>query len=346
MLLLPLAAGQTCQQLAGFSVCSAGRNGTNISITFEQTCPLNSNTLSSSASAVTDCKCKAGTYGPIQTTSSVCQFCLAGTYSPTVGANGSSTCLSCAVGTYSTAVGAVASSTCVECPVGMYCSTVGTAPLNCTNGPAHSTYSSTAVVSTGCQWYCNDGYYLSDNGCSPCPPGSWCHANAQNVCPTLTFSAPLSVAQRDCLCVAGSYGNGSTSPCVQCAAGSYCPGDNGNTTVTCPGNSTSPAGSNLLTQCQCIPGFVGANGTNCTLCPPNTVCASGALSQCPANSAAPIGSSSSLQCVANPGFYQTKLGGAPIQCPANSYCTGGLNLTNCTANAVSPPQSTSALACS
>ena len=43
-----------------------------------------------------------------------------------------------------------------------------------------------------------------------------------------------------------------------------------------------------------------------------------------------------------PGFYGT---GSCAQCPKNAYCPGGKTFINCTANALSPVQSSSPAAC-
>ena len=302
-------------------------------------------TASGSPSSALCSQCAAGTY-----TSAVaqtqCTLLAAGTYSSIIGATAQAQATSCAVGTYSTALGAVAISTCATCPVGQYCSTVGTAPLPCTDAPSsNSQYLSTSTTSTGCSWQCNNGYYLDTGSCVSCPANSWCTASVKNQCPLNTVSSPLSSSQSQCLCQAGYFGDGSKSPCSLCNAGSYCQGGNGNISTLCPGNSTSPPGSNLITQCQCIPGYEGSNGTTCTQCPQDTICLSGQLSQCPANSHAPAGSYIIDECVANAGFYQTGFGATPIRCPANSYCTGGQAIAPCTSHAISPAQSVSSDAC-
>ena len=317
--------------------------GCTLSVTQQSTCPANSLTLAAGATSILNCTAIAGAYG---TNGQACTLCPAGTYSSAVGATTSATCTSCQAGQYSTATGATAP--CMACPVGQYCATLGTAPAACTSAPANSYYTSTATTASGCSWICNPGYYQSASTCVACPVGSWCYAGVQNTCPTNANSVALASDQNQCLCKAGYFGNGSatgTSPCPQCNAGSYCPGGNTNLSIACPANSTSSPGSNLLSQCYCPPGYQGSNGSTCALCPAGTICSSGSLSACPANTIAPEGSSSLAACVANPGFYQLTAGGSAFQCPANSYCTGGLNNVQCTANAVSPVQSISSSAC-
>ena len=70
--------------------------------------------------------------------------------------------------------------------------------------------------------------------------------------------------------------------------GFYCAGGNSNLKTACPANSIAPANSALITQCQCIPGYEGANGTACTICPIDTICNSGQLSNCMANGEAAV----------------------------------------------------------
>ena len=116
--------------------------------------------------------------------------------------------------------------------------------------------------------------------------------------------------------------------------------------LTCPVNSTSPPGSISLSQCVCLPGYKGDAGSGgpCTPCDPNVFCSGGLIGMCHGNSTAPPMSNSSDACVCNPGFYGTASKGC-VQCPANSFCTGGQVSTPCVANALSPIQSTSSDAC-
>jgi hypothetical protein len=208
-------------------------------------------------------------------------------------------------------MGATSSSTCLSC---RNCSNLAVLTIAC-NAGSYDDF-------TTCR--CNAGYYGSGFSCTGCSANYWCVGNASNVCPQNTNSLPLSGTQNDCLCNAGYFGNGSveaTSPCGLCFAGYYCPGGNLNLSVACPTNATSAAGASNVTQCFCPPGFSGANGTNCTLCPPNDYCMSGTLSVCPNNSFAPERSSSIADCRCNAGFYGSS--GACTVCPMNAYCPAG-----------------------
>ena len=303
----------------GCTSCSAGTYLTDTGATSSSTC----------------ISCETGTWSST-TGASGCSSCGAGFYSGAVGAVTSGTCQSCAVGTYSLATTASSISTCVACPVDQYCSTPGTGPLPCTNAPSNAYYISPGTTATNCQWACSPQYSLSGGACVSCPANNWCISNMQYACPTNAVAPASSSSQNACMCAPGFYGNGTiigTSQCIQCQAGSYCGGGNLNLTLTCPAFSTSPAQASLLTQCQCLPGYYGANGTACALCPAGETCASGEHSACPANSNSPAGTSG--VCTCNAGWYSLTAGGVCEQCPINSYCTGGLDNNLCTANAVS-----------
>ena len=313
------------------------------------TCPAGQYCGSISALPVA---CPPGTYsGSIMAyNSSVCIPFPSGFYGNVTGATSMAQASACPVGSFSNSLGAVDNSVCSSCPLGQYCLTVGTDPAPCINLPAYAHYLGSGTLPDNCPWACDTSYYLSANGtqCVACPPGSWCRLNMQNQCPFNSFSDALSDSQNQCLCVAGYFGDGSksgTSPCSLCRQGQYCAGGNANISITCPDNSSSPFGSNDIMDCQCIPGYVGGNGTACALCEPDTVCLSGNLSHCPAHSSAPAGSSSITSCVSNPGYYAYFLGDTPIQCPVGFFCPGGLTITRCTDNAISPPGSMSAMEC-
>eukprot|EP00961_Rhodomonas_salina_P069865 937912-Rhodomonas_salina.2 len=58
--------------------------------------------------------------------------------------------------------------------------------------------------------------------------------------------------------------------CTKCREGYWCPG--WNQSVLCPGNSTSPEGSDQPTDCFCLGGFSGPPGGPCEQCPADTFC--------------------------------------------------------------------------
>ena len=354
-----------CKCMAGY-YGTVGLDGANTSCV---ACLAGSYSLAVNQPTADTCiPCVAGQYCPSISSSPV--FCAPGSYSGEVMASNASACIqfpagfygnitgatsmmqatACPAASYSNVVGATDVSVCQWCPIGEYCLDSGTLPAPCTNLPLNAHYTGPGNLPTNCPWVCDPAYYLSGNGseCLPCNENSWCYANMQNECPLNSYSAALSSSQHECLCRPGYYGDGSisgTSPCSLCWQGYFCEGGNLNTSTQCPANSTSPFGSVLLTQCGCVPGHVGDNGTACALCDPNTVCLSGLLSHCPEHAAAPAGTSSIESCVADPGYFQYSLGDVPVQCLETYYCPGGLVITKCVENALSPLGSSSDLAC-
>ena len=306
--------------------------------------------------------CNAGSFS--LSNASVCTLCRAGSFSTTPSATTASACTSCSTGQYCP-LGSTTNPQCltgyycpnatiqIQTPLGFYSAADGaTSTTACQPCSPYATQTvicpagSTSDVSSCAQ--CNAGYFGNGRTCTLCPPNYWCFAGVNNGCPLQTNSPANSSSQNQCQCNAGFVGNGSmatTSPCAYCWAGFYCPGGNSNTSYTCPSNSTSPPGSSSILQCMCRPGFFGNNGTNCTLCTPNSYCASGKLSNCSANSQSTAGSAVLSSCTCNPGFYGP-VGGNCTQCPTNSYCTGGSNISGCVTNAVTAgPQTISAGLC-
>jgi hypothetical protein len=338
-------------------------------------CPANSVSLASSSS-VTQCTANAGYYRagaevvPCQT-STYCpagstneSLCAQNFYCPNTTAQlpcpnncpANATQQACPVG-YTSPVGSSDVSQCTAVCTGP-CTSPGTyesAPCTdtsdktcspCTNLIANAAYTGVGTTSTDCPWVCNPKYYLDNDVCQPCPADHWCSGNIMNTCPINSASPALSDAQNQCLCKPGYYGNGSrtgTSPCPICTVGNYCPGGNTNLSLSCPENFTSDIGADEVSDCYCKPGYELESG-RCQLCRPGAFCMSGTLSMCPDNSFSPTGSNEITDCVCNPGFYGAN-GGPCYQCPADSYCPGGLVAIGCTAHAVSPVQSTNASAC-
>ena len=296
--------------------------------------------------------CIPGTFsgGIMAYNSSVCTPFPTGFYGNVTAATSMAQASACPVGSFSFVEGAVDNSVCSWCPLGQYCLTSGTPPAPCNNISMNAHFLGAGTLPDNCPWVCDVGYYVTSNDtlCEFCPPGSWCHSNMKYQCPLNSDSDPLSYSQNQCLCAPGYVGDGSksgTSPCSLCRQGFFCIGGNAETSVSCPENSSSPLGSNDIMDCQCLPGYVGSNGTACALCGPDMVCESGNLSHCPEHSTSPAGSSSITSCVAVPGYYAYFLGDVPIQCPENYFCTGGLEISRCTDNAISPVGSASAAEC-
>ena len=209
-----------------------------------QDCPLRSESAAGS-SAVTDCKCQAGSTGA---DGSDCTLCLAGTFKPSVG---SALCTDCsvlgnlgnsassqrrllaslaAIAThsdsvyYSTVVGSKSSNDCQSCATHLSNSRI---------------LGSGASGSAASQCECFEGFTLSGGKCVPCAAGTY-------------KDAPGSAACTECL--AGKY-----NALQRSSLESDC--------VDCPSNSgTSAAGSVALADCICSDGFAGADASLCAEC--------------------------------------------------------------------------------
>ena len=335
----PCPAGFMCPNTTQKVACTLGNycgNGT----TNQSICPLGfvCTNPASKIACTTSNFCPAGSSAQLP--------CAAGFYCPNASVQ-----LMCPPGSFCMS-GVTSPSTCSACNNGQYIASACVATANvtcllCNDLVSNSTYVGIGSAAGNCPWACNPSYYLNSSRCNACPANSWCNANIQNVCPNNAVSSALSSAQNECLCAPGYAGNGTvsgTSPCSLCKAGFYCPGGNGNLSIACGQNFSSPVGSYSFSSCQCIPGYQRTSPYTCQLCAPGDVCESGTLSTCPSNSLSPAGSNNLDACVCNPGFYGPA-GGPCVPCPANAFCPGGNSITACTANAISPAESTNSSAC-
>lgn len=141
--------------------------------------------------------------------------------------------------------------------------------------------------------------------------------------------------------------------CSSCRVGSYCPGND--TSIPCPQNLTSPAGSTAKEACFCQSGFVstgvlacrGCNegyqcpdptteticpigtyslsiSTSCTTCAANTyadTAGSAVCLSCPSNSLSAAGSTSKSNCNCNNNYYRN-IDLNCLLCPAGYRCSG------------------------
>jgi hypothetical protein len=101
-------------------------------------------------------------------------------------------------------------------------------------------------------------------------------------------------------CNAGTYKtDGGSADCTACPVKSFCP-QAAITPTPCPlVNSSSPSGSSAVAQCQCVPGYFGAQ---CGLCGSTQYCPGGATAYtCPNNgyTVAPAVSAADCTCPAN-----------------------------------------------
>lgn len=255
-------------------------------------CPAHSQSGEGAAA----CVCSAG-YHRVDGT---CQACPVGTFKAGAG-DDSTLCLPCAEGTFSNA-----------------------GSTECTLCPENSVTGTTDPGDVSSCW-CQAGYHYSSGACAPCLPGSFkstvsntdgctaCPADSYepdqaaagcNGCPggSSTYTATGQTSVDACLCTAGYEPDG--DGCKQCAAGSYCPGNDAKT--ACPTHASSPSGSDQVTDCYCAAGyyFTTASGAECKECPLDNYCPEGTTVPvpCTLDSSAPTKSTSEDACVCDTGY--------------------------------------------
>ena len=279
-------------------------------------CPSNAISPMSSATQ-TACKCDLGYTGPDGDT---CIACVAGKFKPS---NGSAECTQCDSGKYlsSTAAGSIAE--CLVCGINTYSSADSSQCVQC---PSHTLSAASSSSQADCK--CNGGYSGPDGGaCVACAVGKFKLTNGSSDCT---------------LCAAGKFwgSQGATSDvCEQC-----------------PRNSTSPGGSNVVTDCLCEPGTTGIAHTDscvpcesgkfksttgsadCMLCDAGKFSISGLsiCTKCPEGGTSRVGSRDVNGCKCNLG-YTGPPGVACEACVAGKYknINGTSSCVQCPVNATS-----------
>ena len=215
---------EKCQLCPGSSFCPGGGP--------VSSCPSFSFSPEGSASSK-DCKCLAGYYEPNPDSSkdAVCEKCGADTYCPggssnfncpanaesNPGSTKSSDCV-CKTGYYKGDGGV-----CTICPAGSFCPSGTQVKATC---PANSNSAAGSSQMSDCK--CKAGFSGSDK-CTRCARGSFCPGGvSMSSCPANAVSEEGSDGKDDCSCSAGFYepnpDASKDSVCVQCVAGSFCPG--------------------------------------------------------------------------------------------------------------------------
>ena len=309
-----------------------------------------------------------------------CVPCAAGTYKDIIG---SAQCRPCPANLMSLAGSAAVSDCgcghgltgagdeeCSACSAGTYKDTVGSEA--CVNVcPANSDSPAGSVAITDCT--CNAGYTGANGGvCTACEAGTFKASSGSETCtecPQNAFSPPASVEDGACACNKGYTGIDchacqagkfkhvtGADGCVDCVAGKYSTSMGANsahTCITCPADSTAPAGSPTEASCECNAGFIGPAGGPCVICKSGKYQVGGACVDCPGGLTSAPGSASSEDCleVCPPGSFgphggpceaceEGKFKAAPgsdpcvDQCPANTMSASGSKaLTDCKCNA-------------
>jgi len=338
-------------------------------------CPEHSS-AASLAWKVTDCHCKPGFFGPAGGSCAICSlnhYCVGGTESASCPAQSSSpqgsdhksACV-CLDGYYGEA-----GETCSVCNPGHWCK--DGQENSC---PPNSVSPTASISQNNCT--CNGGFKATpDSACLRCPSGEWCSDGISYRCPDHSTSTELSDIATNCTCHPGYTGQNGQE-CIECPAGTFKAEDgsavctecqpgtysetigavDASTCISCPALSNSSSGARSRNTCQCIPGYTGQHGSECTPCTEGTykdapgsgeclscmpdkfsgsVAATSALTclSCPSNSHGELGNVQLADCKCDEGFigddgqecsacypgtYKDVRGtGTCVNCPAKTY---------------------------
>ncbi len=218
-------------------------------------------------------------------------------------------------------------------------------------------------------------FFLHAGGtCTACGTTVWCINGQSNSCPQNSQTSGQASALAQCLCNPGYYGDTTMSSlpfpqlCQVCKMDNWCPGGAVNASQVCPDGKYSLPGSDAVNdcncpdhsssqqkssepkQCVCESGYyreynpaVPLGGWTCTLCKPGEFCYDNTNKTCPQYSTSLGVAKSVLDCFCLPGFANASTQTEQklcVECPANSYCTGKGEISQCVSLAVSPAQST------
>jgi hypothetical protein len=249
-----------------------------------QACPTSSQSPQGS-SAKAACVCNMGYTGVGGSAAPyTCTACEAGTFKD---ATGPATCTNCAEDKYSTEGAAVSVATCLGCAANMQSLPGSNEVIDCKCNKGYTGNDGTTCTA------CIAGTYKTSVGSATCTN---CAANKYSIkeanpandcdsCPSFAQSPEGSNELIDCQCNAGYSGlDGGTcnacgsgkfkssvgsAICSECTANHYQPLI-AQTSATvcnyCGENSLSPPGNSLQVDCNCAPGYTGANGESCTAC--------------------------------------------------------------------------------
>lgn len=158
--------------------------------------------------------------------------------------------------------------------------------------------------------------------CPVCPPNHYCpiaFASPQPCTPNSSSPAG-STHSLDCLCLPG-FGFDDAQHCVACLPGQYKNTTSNHVCDSCPAHAWSPLASAALSQCACVAGYTGVNGTACTACTNSFKASYGPTNctACPVNSVSAPAAISSSQCACLPGYTSAFNGSTCHPCAASSY---------------------------
>jgi len=339
--------------------------------------------------------CPRGSYQSVLGFSS-CSVCAAGKSSNVTAAPA---CEDCTYGTYADTTG---SFKCVSCPWDHISSPLGSTRVeNCSCSPGHRGETASSCMPCGPGQYknfiglgvmalngsntvrlcsqCEAGKYNSEfaqTNCSQCPRNTFSRdigaidSSACKACPTNSQSPESSSIRYNCTCNAGFTSDGGVIwgpdmtlfACRACAVGTFKDWTGQDICKECPKHASSLAAAPRLVDCTCIPGYFGANGTDCEACKPASfkpaagpqlcsLCgqgkyasAVGATSEsvcikCPTNmTTLAEGTQVKANCMCQAGYQRLFVGGECVPCLAGMYKVnvGDHNCVQCSAGSYAP----------
>ena len=319
-------AGQTGSDALNCVSCEAGKYKETVSFDACTACPVNSVTLATGQTALSQCVCNRGHTGPDGGT---CTACEAGSYKATTGAL---PCTFCAENTFSTTVAAV-SADCAACPANsVSVAGSGSIDLCFCNAGYNQTAAHDACVECLPGFYdnaldryecskCPGGLYSAARGatgvetCTACQAGTWSETGSATCqpCPARSNSSEASAFLSDCKCNPGSTGEDGQT-CVSCPAGKYKPGSGSAACTDCGAGTYSTAtGATLVSTCiRCSPDTFQA-------APGQSACGTCADNEMPATSTC-VAHNPTSQVLCPAGYTANRLSpGTCTACPAGKY---------------------------
>eukprot|EP00961_Rhodomonas_salina_P193098 2605879-Rhodomonas_salina.1 len=358
----PCNAG-TYKSFVGSGECTRCSRGAYLNVVGRSacfTCPGNNSDSHLGTVEVEGCYCIAGYTGP---NGGHCGACAVGTYKA---GNGSTPCMQCAAGTWLNLTGGTS---CRACPTHSISAAGAPSISFCLCNAGYTSSENNPCIE------CAPGTFKEVTGpvaCTKCGAGFYSGIKAAALkelciaCPGSSQSMEGSTAVTDCSCAPGFFGS-NPAACRRCSAGTYKKVAGPGTCtlcragffsekvgaalesecLPCPGNASSPEGSQHVDECACGPGdYVADNGV-CTACEEGFWCAWGSRYRCPRSRPdSASGSISILDCKCSKGYFLIDDIYQLCQiCPVSHWCPGNNEIHDCGANTRSLYGSTMASDC-
>jgi hypothetical protein len=231
---------------------------------------------------------------------------------------------------------------CAIAPAGYYSPADNNTLYECGSNTMWSTAGSASCNAVATGYYTTGGTQTTRTGQSQCACGTYCTSGSQYNCAAGYYGATVGLSVSSCTGTCGSndyYSSAGSCACSQvapgeyttggtsttrtgkatCEEGYYCPGPGNGDKYLCPNGTTSPAGSNDISDCAgtlaCDGGYYSLSGT-CT-------CVGDGYYS-------PVNDDNRYICPA--GSYCSGCAAAPTCCPDGTYstATGNTSVASCT----------------